>query len=227
MYNVIDNTKYYLHDFQFDYYIKFDNEEKLIEEIAKGFFYVHSVFDWDLTEKEKEKKKNNSSRWKNIYFDGLTLEDTNYFLMSEMRQYININLINEVAFYKRFLFFDSRGCLVDVRKYKEQAIKLCIQNKWLNTSRFSWNGRHVLNKKRKKKSWRSGNYHGGRTHRTSYHSSVQKTIKQNHDPEHKEFVRRRDKEMERYGLWHRDISCSWKDQTKDRKQWMHNQGKIR
>lgn len=105
-------------------------------------------------------------------------------------------------------FFDGYYRIIDIRNYLDDVIDYFKQNK-------------THYKKYYPKSWNSRHYHSGYQFKHKMPKTF-RTRKINSIPEHKKFVRRRDKEFPNY--WddtNRRISCNWKDQYKCKKQWGH------
>lgn len=113
---------------------------------------------------------------------------------------------------KSFQYFNSKGNILDIRIFKEKAIeyvkkygkpyKSNYRNRSNAQGRNIYSGLWYLNKKTYPHMW---------------------DARKMSDEEMKPFNSRKDKDR-MYG-WSRNCyrlcSCNWKDQTKDRKQWMH------
>lgn len=119
---------------------------------------------------------------------------------------------------RRYFFYDAYHRIIDIRIYKKEAVRLylyAIENGIYLRSVLNY--RKHKHKKRQWRKWHSGNtYHhkGRKTYRTERLNSIN---------EYKKFVRGRDKELpDSWDDTTRRVSCCWKDQNQDKKQWEHN-----
>ena len=141
-----------------------------------------------------------SSRWSNDYFDrlNLTMDDTvHYYLLFE-EDYYGI---------RPFVFYDGESRIIDIRLFFNESVQYYLEGK------FPIRKYHYRRWNKKKHVYGRYKNEMPRTKRTKTINSI---------PEHKSFVRRRDKEFPMYtDDTYYTVSYSWKDQYKCKKQWGH------
>lgn len=207
MYN-IDNSKsdmFYVYDHIKERYVFSGNKRELIAFIANTARNTHYK---------------DTSRWEFSAFDevNMTLNDvTKYYeyfyptfnLWKHYENPLSGNWIWRVKTFVRVLtVFDGYFRIIDIRDFREDVIK------------FILSGDKVLRRRYKSKR-QSRRYHSDFRYRHKMPRTV-RILRENSIPEYKEYKRKTLKNIPEYDNdCMRRISCSWKDQRKYKKQWMH------
>lgn len=117
------------------------------------------------------------------------------------------------SYLKSTLYYDGNYRTIDVRNYKNEVIQYIYATNGCHYSSNFYN-RHRLQHRRKR-------FHSG-THAHNKCRRCKRVLKFSSIPEYKIFVKGKDKQLpygyEAYETFRR-VSCSWKDQSKSRKQW--------
>lgn len=112
---------------------------------------------------------------------------------------------------KKFQYFNSKKNIVDIRSFREEAVEYI--KKYGKPYKSSYRKRIGQNKK----------IHSGLWCINKKTYSHMRDVRKMSDEKMKPFNSRKDKN--RINGWNRNYyrlcSCNWKDQTKDKKQWMH------
>lgn len=203
MYNIYNKANvFYLYDFYDETMKLLGNENDVVEYLSRQI---------------STNGYRDSSRWELDFLSNqnLTGNDLTCILKG------SLSYPEKTWILKRFAIVDGDYRILDARFFMEKAFGLysfdeCGENAF-------WSSKRRNPKKKRRYSWQYPSHrpHCGnrfkhkmpRTHRTLVQNSI---------PECRDFVRRRDKEFPKWcDDTSRRVSCCWKDQYKDRKQYEH------
>ena len=198
MYQVNNNTKYYVYDCRKQAYLYVsDSIDELIEWVAQWNYY--SIF--------SDKKKNNRI----LDEFNCTMKDTKVHLdwvgngWTDLREYV---------------VFDSDYRIIDIRMYEKEILNYVIPAK----RKKKWKNKALEYKYEKTKpEFRKGPVPmtGGHRGYCYRHPKTFNEMKQNCDVETRQYVRKSRLHLPTaYDDIYRDTPRCWKDQSKKRKQWM-------
>lgn len=192
MYNIYNKSNiFYCYNHQYQRYTLIGNRDDFIAYIAKDI---------------KDTYFSDSSRWIYSILDeqNLTMKDIRkefYYVSHDAPVRQNICLRN-------LTFYDGYYRIVNVEDFSYEVIKFIKENKSVKVKTY-------------KSNYTSRHYHSGNHERHKF-PRVSRIMKYDLTPEMKPFIRVTKKRLPKYyDDVYRRVSTSWKDQNKDRKQWMH------
>lgn len=177
-------------------YYRYDNYKNIIETIGTKEDFLNF-----LSRNIETYGYKDSSRWnlKLLQEQNVTFYDT-FYILSGTREYPI-----KKYYLRRYTYFVGDYCIINLKDYLQEVFDFINQNKMFYR-KFNYNYQ-------RQRKYHCGYYEKHKTPRRK------RTLTLNSIPEYKNFVRKKDKDLLYDYKYIRRVSCSWKDQTKKKRQY--------